>query len=115
MRTLLVTTTSITLLLAATAADAQVNLKGNRYVCYPVEGIRGEERTPGPVKLKDQFGSGSARLQKVRFVCNPVSINGKPVADPKTHLVCYDAIQTTIKPKVVSVEDEFGKTTNIVP
>jgi len=93
------------------AANAQIDIKGNRYLCYVVERIGGGNQVPD-AKLKDQFGIGAATIMKPRYVCNPIELNGKPVTDPRMHLVCYEA-RTPIKPRPVSVNTQFGNVPRI--
>ena len=74
------------------------------YECYRVVG----QNRPIPVQLKDQFGSGSARVVRPMFLCNPVQKNNQEIRDPRTHLVCYQIIGPRPVNKLVKVVNQFG-------
>lgn len=66
---------------------------------------------PRTVDLQDQFGKRPVRLQKISFICTPVSKNGEVVADRLSHLVCYQFSQPAPDPvKRVEVKNQFGVT-----
>ena len=96
----------ISILAAASEASAQAQ-KGNHYLCYVVEKESGASQIPVS-KVKDQFGGANAILMKPRYVCNPASVNGKPVADAQVHIVCYEAT-TSLRSEArkVLVRNEF--------
>jgi hypothetical protein len=75
------------------------------YECYRVTG----QIRPVPIKLlKDQFGSGSARVMRPLFLCNPVQKNDQEIKDLKTHLVCYQIVGLKPANKTVRVVNQFG-------
>jgi hypothetical protein len=78
------------------------------YQCYKVAG----QSPPVAVRLVDQFGqSPSVRVLQPVFLCAPVGKNGEPIADEKTHLVCFT--DTGVRPpnKTVRVTNQFGTQT----
>ena len=91
----------------APKADAQTALKGNRYLCYVVEKISGGGDIP-EAKAKDQFGAAPATIKKPGYVCNPVALNGRAIADAQMHIVCYEAT-TTLPPetRTVLIRNQF--------
>ena len=58
------------------------------YQCYRV--AEGQPFQPREVKLADQFGASGAKVLKPIVLCAPVSKNGAPVRDKRTHLMCYE-------------------------
>jgi hypothetical protein len=51
---------------------------------------------------------------RATFVCNPASLNGKPVLDTQMHIVCYEATMTLpSKARTVLIRNEFANTPHI--
>ena len=96
----------VTLAAAPAQAKDPPGVNPTHFLCYRIAESSPLKSTA--VKLKDQFGASDSKLGKVAMLCNPVSKNGEPVKDPKTHLTCF-----TIKPKKVGrtviVTHQFGK------
>jgi hypothetical protein len=97
MRTIVVSTILVVPMLLLQSALAQDLNKANRYLCYVVDTISTSADIK-PVEVRDQFGRGKATILKPRYVCNPVDIDGKGIADRLTHITCYEA-RTPIKPR----------------
>jgi hypothetical protein len=75
------------------------------YLCYRITG----QIRPIPIKWKDQFGTGEARVMRPVFLCNPVQKNNQEIKDEKTHLVCYQLNAQKPSNKRVVVQNQFGK------
>ncbi|MDH3740528.1 MAG: hypothetical protein OER56_02925 [Hyphomicrobiales bacterium] len=85
--------------------------KFNNYQCYNVERYDGKIVDPS-VKVRDQFGKYGQFAAKLVMVCNPVSIDGAPIAEPKVHLACYSTDPNNdgdLKPQTVLVQNRFGE------
>ena len=90
--------------LAPVTAQAQLD----NYKCYQGKDLKAPKFT----KLKcsngqltqtsDQFTNECVDVQKVKFVCNPVSINNSVINDATAHLICYQikGANLTPRPKV---------------
>lgn len=96
--------------LAPAAAQAQLD----HYKCYQGKDLK----NPKFIKLKckdntgpqtvDQFSNECVDVQKVKFVCNPVSKNGSTINDPDAHLICYQIKGAKFKPgPKVQVSTQF--------
>ena len=79
------------------------------YQCYRV--AEGQPFQPRDVKLADQFGASGARVLKPIVLCAPVSKNGAPVRDKRTHLTCYEDEGPKAVDKKVAVTNQFGTET----
>jgi hypothetical protein len=56
----------------------------------------------------DQITTGCVDLQKVKFVCNPVSVDGSTIVDMNAHLICYQIKGATLEPRPhVEVNTQF--------
>jgi hypothetical protein len=77
------------------------------YQCYRV--YESKPLKPFKVTLADLFGKRTAVLGKAMFLCTPVSKDGAPVKDKRTHLVCYATKPAKSAGKAVTVEHQFGK------
>jgi hypothetical protein len=75
------------------------------YLCYRVAG----QTRPVPIKWKDQFATGEARVMQPVFLCNPVQKNNQEIKDEKTHLVCFQLSTQRPSNKRVVVQNQFGK------
>jgi hypothetical protein len=75
------------------------------YLCYRITG----QIRPIPIKWKDQFATGEARVMRPVFLCNPVQKNNQEIKDQKTHLVCYQLNPQKPANKRVVVQNQFGK------
>ena len=59
--------------------------------------------------LTDRIGSRSVRLKKPTRLCVPTMVDGSPIDDALTHLVCYKiGAKPTWSAEAVGVSDEFG-------
>jgi hypothetical protein len=109
---------SITLLAAATttvfgfnAAQAQgpgqnpPGVNPEHYACYRVAPAKPFKQQK--VKLTDQFGSGTVTVVRETMLCAPVSKNGQPIKDERTHLLCY-TVEGKNALKGMSVTNQFG-------
>jgi hypothetical protein len=75
------------------------------YQCYKAAG----QFQPVPVKLVDQFGgSPNVRVLQPAFLCAPVGKNGEPIADERTHLVCFTDSGVRPPNRAVRVTNQFG-------
>lgn len=62
----------------------------DHYLCYKAKVTPGTGfQPPSPVNLVDQFGAGTAEVQKPESLCTPVEKNGEARVDQDTHLVGY--------------------------
>jgi hypothetical protein len=59
--------------------------------------------------LVDQFGRSRPDVFRVRLLCLPVSKNGDPVQDQRTHLVCYEESIGAEVNETVRTRDQFGR------
>jgi hypothetical protein len=75
------------------------------YQCYRVSPIT--RLQPKKLTLKDQFTSRGLVLGPVVSICAPVSKNGQPVKDERTHLTCYQ-VPAVNAGKKVRVQHQFG-------
>ena len=66
----------------------------DHYKCYLASGAA----IDAGVFLQDQFGPTSAIVLSPRLFCTPASKNGEPIADPITHMTCYDTTPPGISP-----------------
>ena len=108
---------TITAVLAATicalgmnAAQAQPNPPGvnpEHYACYRVSPAKPFKAVK--VELKDQFGGAGGAVVKEAFLCAPVSKNGQPIRDERTHLLCYTLKMVKSGNKAVEITNQFGK------
>jgi len=60
----------------------------NNYQCYEVLKTDGKIQNNN-VTVTDQFGKYGQYVAKLRYVCNPVSIDGQRVPEPEVHLACF--------------------------
>ena len=95
---------------AAQAEHDPFDYKFNNYQCYKVQKWDGKVINPD-VKVRDQFGKYGQYAIRPVLLCNPVSINGKPIANPEVHLVCYSTDPNNdgdLKEQQVAVHNIFG-------
>jgi hypothetical protein len=96
---------------APVTAQAQLD----HYKCYQGKDLK----QPKFTKLKcsngqntitsDQFVANECvDVQKVKFVCNPVSKNGSVINDPTAHLICYQIKGANLVPRPkVEISTQF--------
>ncbi len=95
----------------AVSSTAQVQAKDppgvnpTHFLCYRVS--QEKPLKPTEVKLKDQFGGYGTKVGNALFLCTPVSKNGEPVKDEKTHLTCY-SVSAKNAGKKVKVTHQLG-------
>jgi cysteine-rich repeat protein len=79
------------------------------FKCYKLREQGSSRFQPGPLSLVDQFGASSDFVKAPERLCNPVDVDGAGIADPTTHLMCYDLAPEPgfIRRNVVS-RDQFG-------
>lgn len=82
------------------------------YKCYQGKDLKAPPlqklKCPAGVQTSDQFSSECVDLQKVKYVCNPVSINGSAIVDPSAHLVCYQIKGASLEPRpTVEINTQF--------
>lgn len=78
------------------------------YQCYKVAG----QSPPVVVRLRDQFGiSPNVKVLQPAFLCTPVAKNEEPIADEKTHLVCFADAGVRPPNRTVRVSNQFGTQT----
>jgi cysteine-rich repeat protein len=88
----------------------------DHYKCYKAKTAQG---TPAfveqQVALEDAFESKLTSVLKTDSFCNPVGVNGQPIADPAGHLQCYrirDAAgQPRFAARALDIDDAFGPRT----
>ena len=85
--------------------DNPAGVNPEHYLCYRIAGAL----RPVPIKWKDQFATGEARVMRPNFLCNPVQKNNQEIKDEKTHLVCYQLNSQRPANKRVIVQNQFGK------
>ena len=93
------------LAIAPAQAKDPPGVNPTHFLCYRVS--QTTELKPTAVKLKDQFGAFGSKIGRALFLCTPVSKNGEPVKDEKTHLTCYQ-ISAKNAGKKVKVTNQFG-------
>ena len=78
----------------------------DNYVCYSV---KSEQIPTHPISVLDQFGKvGGSALQPLSL-CAPAQINGSPLINATTHLVCYGIkLGPTVKKTPVAIHNRFG-------
>ena len=89
-------------------ADNPPGVDPEHYQCYLPREDTQLARARRPT-LADQFGTSRPRVSRVALLCLPVSKNGVPVDDPRTHLVCYFEENGTRVDKTVRTRDQFGR------
>jgi hypothetical protein len=97
-------------LLGMTAAQAQPNPPGvnpEHYACYRVFPAKPFKAVK--VDLKDQFGGAGGVVVQEASLCAPVSKNGQPIKDERTHLLCYTVKVNKGGNKAVEITNQFGK------
>lgn len=93
-----------------TAAQAQPNPPGvnpEHYACYRVFPAKPFKAVK--VELKDQFGGAAGAVVQEASLCAPVSKNGQPIKDERTHLLCYTLKMNKGGNKAVEITNQFGK------
>jgi len=83
----------------------------NNYQCYQVEKVD-PASVNEKVKVEDQFGGYGQFVANLVTVCNPVSINGEPIANKEAHLTCYRTDPNNdgdLEPQTVAVYNRFGE------
>lgn len=86
----------------------------NHFKCYFAQTANGTGPfDPRFVVLADQFGNWRSNATEPARLCNPVSKDGGPVPDPRTHLACYflPEVQPDFAPRNVQVGNQFGNQT----
>jgi hypothetical protein len=65
-------------------------------------------KCPAGVETSDQFTTECVDLQKLKYVCIPVSVGGSPILDPSAYLTCYQIKGATLAPRPsVEVNTQF--------
>lgn len=65
-------------------------------------------KCPTGVETSDQFTTECVDLQKLKYVCVPVSVNGSPILDPSAYLTCYQIKGAALAPRPsVEVNTQF--------
>lgn len=82
------------------------------YKCYQGKDLKNPKLTklkcPAGVQTSDQFTTECVDLQKVKFVCTPVSVDGSVLVDPSAHLICYQIKGAALAPRPnVEVNTQF--------
>jgi hypothetical protein len=86
--------------LAPAAAEAQLD----HYKCYQGKDLKNPKfvkrqcKKNTGVQTVDQFSNECVDVQKVKFICNPVSKNGSTIFDDTAHLICYQIKGAKFKP-----------------
>lgn len=85
------------------------------YKCYQGKDLKNPKfqklKCPAGVQTSDQFGSECVDVQKVKFVCTPVSVDGSMLVDPSAHLICYQIKGAKLDPRPhVEVNTQFQTT-----
>ncbi len=111
MRTSIILAIGIGIVALATGpAQAQAKdpegVNPTHFLCYRVSPV--SKLKPTSVKLQDQFGASGSRLGNPVMLCTPVSKNGEPVKDKRTHLTCYTVAPKKVGKRVVVVH-QLGK------
>jgi len=91
-------------MLAPAAAHAQLE----HYKCYQGKDLKNPKFVKVNVDTTDQITTENVQVQKVKFVCNPVSKNGSTVNDMNAHLTCYQIKAANLSPRPhVEVSTQF--------
>lgn len=97
------------------APTAQAQL--DHYKCYQGKDLKNPKFTKrkcsnGQITTtSDQFTTECVDVQKVKFVCNPVSKNNGGINDPTAHLICYQIKGANLNPRpVVEMSTQFQVT-----
>jgi hypothetical protein len=75
----------------------------DHYKCYLASGASVDIG----VSLQDQFAVTSAIVLNPRLFCTPASKNGEPIADPISHLTCYDTTPPGASPGPIPILNQF--------
>ncbi len=85
--------------------------KFNNYQCYEVTAMSGSV-VDHSVKVADQFAKYGQNAARLLYLCNPVSLDGEPIAAKEVHLACFltDPSGTqNLEPQTVFLKNRFGK------
>ena len=82
------------------------------YKCYQGKDLKSPKfnklKCPAGAQTSDQFTTECVDVQKVKFVCNPVSVDGGAILDPSAHLICYQIKGAALSPRPkVEVNTQF--------
>ena len=81
----------------------------DHFQCYTATSVDSEKFEERLLFLEDQFGRSAPIVRRPTFVCTPVSKDGEPIVNPRSHLVCY-TISRGARPNVeVITKDQFGE------
>lgn len=73
------------------------------YKCYQGKDLKMPKfqklKCPAGVETSDQFTTECVDVQKVKFVCVPVSVNGGTILDPSAYLTCYQIKGANLAPR----------------
>jgi hypothetical protein len=105
---------------AAKSDELDVNVASlpmglDSYKCYQGKDLKIPRLTklkcPAGVQTSDQFTTECVDLQKLKFVCTPVGVNGSTILDPSAHLICYQIKGAALTPRPhVEVNTQFQTT-----
>ncbi len=90
------------------AGVAPPQVKGlDNYECFTV---KPQSQIPThPITVIDQFGQAGGSALQPLSLCAPAQINGSPLIDATTHLVCYGTkLGPAVKAKHVWLHNRFG-------
>ena len=89
---------------APETAQAQLD----HYKCYQGKDLKNPKFVKTTATTSDQLTNETVQVQKVKFVCNPVSKNGSVINDPSAHLICYQIKGLNLAPRPkVQVSTQF--------
>jgi hypothetical protein len=80
----------------------------DHYKCYQGKDVKNPLFVKTTAETSDQFPSETVNVTKVKFVCNPVDVNGAPMINPSAHLICYQIKSGNLEPRpAVQVSTQF--------
>jgi hypothetical protein len=89
--------------LTSTASEWTFGFEGiilDHYRCYQGKDLKTPAFVKRTVDTVDQITAGeTVDVQKVKFVCVPVEMNGEAIVDPDTHVICYQVKAAVLEPR----------------
>jgi hypothetical protein len=87
------------------SAQAQLD----NYKCYQGKDLKNPKFVKTTATTDDQLTNEIVAVQKVKFVCNPVDMDGAGINDPSAHLICYQIKGLNLSPRPkVQITTSFG-------
>jgi hypothetical protein len=71
----------------------------DHYKCYQGTDLKNPKLERVSSTLNDQITTEVVLLQKLKYLCTPVDMNGENINDPTAHLTCYQVKGETLSPR----------------